>query len=220
MIGFSNLPIIGIIRGVADDDLPGTLQAALAGGLDTIEITLNTPNAIELIKEAAQWASSISPRQLTVGAGTVCSLTEAQAAVAAGASFIVSPLTDVPMINWCRQQAIPIFAGALTPTEVYRAWEAGASMVKVFPVGSVGGPQYIKELKGPFNEIKLLACGGVRPNNLKEYFEAGASAVAIGNSIFNNKWLLNGEVEKIRQASREYVEAYLSFRPLNGDSNS
>ena len=201
------LPIIGILRGVTEDSLSGTLQAATDSGLQTIEITLNTPNALALISKAVRLISD-NRAPLTIGAGTVCTLLEAQAAVTAGASFIVSPITDIPMITWCKQQNIPIYAGALTPTEVYRAWEAGATMVKVFPVGSIGGPEYIKQLKGPFNDIKLLACSGVRPDNLKTYFEAGASAVAIGNSVFKQEWMRAGEFKKIEQAAKKYMEAY------------
>jgi len=198
LLRFRELPLVGIIRGVTMDTLDGTLQAAVDGGLKTIEITLNTPNALKLIKTATTCS-------FTVGAGTVCTCDEAKAAVQAGAAFIVSPITDVSMITWCKKENIPIFAGALTPTEVYRAWEAGATMVKVFPVDSMGGPAYIKKLKGPLDNIDLLACSGVRPENLGDYFSAGASAVAIGGSIFKQEWIANGEYHKIKDAINKYM---------------
>ncbi|MFA5928423.1 MAG: bifunctional 4-hydroxy-2-oxoglutarate aldolase/2-dehydro-3-deoxy-phosphogluconate aldolase, partial [Candidatus Margulisiibacteriota bacterium] len=175
---FESLPIIGIIRSSSPEQVEGAVEAALSAGLQHIEITLNTPSALELIK-------TIKSRNfpgLTLGAGTVLSRQEAISAIEAGAEFIVSPIADQAMIAYCRHKSTPVFPGALTPAEIQQAWTSGANMVKVFPSASLGGAQYFKYLKGPFAEIKLLACGGVTPENMAEYFTAGASAIAIGNS--------------------------------------
>ncbi|MFH1428126.1 MAG: bifunctional 4-hydroxy-2-oxoglutarate aldolase/2-dehydro-3-deoxy-phosphogluconate aldolase [Candidatus Margulisiibacteriota bacterium] len=201
---FRKLPIIGIIRNVPSDSFEGTIEAAITGGLTTIEITLNTPGALKLIKTVAcKYSTTIN-----LGAGTVCTLAETEAAISAGASFIVSPLTDLSMIAFCKEKNIPIFPGALTPTEIYNAYQAGATMIKVFPVSIMGGPEYIKQLKGPFDNIQLLACGGVRPGNLAAHFKAGASAVAVGNTVFNPEWMLNEEYNKISESAHSFVEAY------------
>ena len=191
--------LLGIIRGATTDNIIPVIEAAIAGGIKELEITLNSPGALEQIALAA--------KRFPVGAGTVLNLNEAKAAIAAGAKFIVSPITDPDTIAFCRKKGIPIYPGALTPNEVYCAWELGATMVKVFPIKAVGGPDYIKELKGPFNEIKLLACGGVTPQNIKQYFTAGAAAVAVGSSVFNKELMASGQYAVIEQKIKELVAA-------------
>jgi len=191
--------ILGIIRGADKNNILEVISAAVAGGIDQLEITLNTPDALELIK--------IASKSREVGAGTVLNVKEAEAAVAAGAGFIVSPLTDLETIKYCKKNKIPVYPGALTPTEIWRAWEVGADMVKVFPIKLFGGPDYVRELKAPFNEIKILACGGVSPQNIKEYFKAGAAGVAVGNSVFNRELMGKRSFELIEQKARELVQA-------------
>jgi len=191
--------LLGIIRGSTKDNIIPIVEAALAGGLDQVEITLNTPDALSQIK--------IATKRFAVGAGTVLNVAEAKAALKAGAKFIVSPIIDPATIKFCRRNKIPIYPGALTPNEVYRAWELGTSMVKVFPVKSVGGPSYIRELKGPFKDIKLLACGGVTAQNIKEYFQSGAAAVAIGSSVFSPKLMAEGNYPEITARIKELVKA-------------
>jgi len=189
--------ILGIIRGANKDNIIPVIEAAISGGIKHIEITLNSPDALEQIK--------IASRKYEVGAGTVLSVKDAESAVKAGAKFIVSPIADPEMIKFCQKNKLPVYPGALTPTEVYRAWELGATMVKVFPVKSVGGPDYIKELKGPFYDIKLLACGGVNKENIKAYFAAGADAVAVGGSIFSRDLMNSGNFSEIEKKVRELV---------------
>jgi len=191
--------ILGIIRGATKENIIPVIEAALSGGIKHIEITLNSPDALEQIKTAS--------RKYEVGAGTVLSIKDAESAVKAGAKFIVSPIADPETIKFCLKNKIPIYPGALTPSEVYRAWELGATMVKVFPVKLVGGPEYIKELKGPFNDIKLLACAGVNAQNIKEYFAAGANAVAVGGSIFNKKLMDEGHYSEIEKRVRQLVNS-------------
>ena len=190
--------IIGIIRGANKENIENIIEAAVSGGLNTIEITLNTPDALELIRIAA--------KKWEIGAGTVLNLKEAKAAIKAGAKFIVSPITDPATIKYCKENNIAVYPCGVTPNEVYTAWKLGATMVKIFPAKLFGGPTYIKELKAPFNNIKLLACGGVTPQNIKEYFEAGVSAVAVGNSVFNKKWIDAGNFSAINIKAQEFAE--------------
>ncbi|MFA6169255.1 MAG: bifunctional 4-hydroxy-2-oxoglutarate aldolase/2-dehydro-3-deoxy-phosphogluconate aldolase [Candidatus Margulisiibacteriota bacterium] len=191
--------ILGIIRGATTDNILPVIEAAMAGGIKELEITLNSPNSLEQI--------AMATKRFPVGAGTVLNVRDAKAAVAAGASFIVSPITDPDTIAFCRKKGIPVYPGALTPNEVYCAWELGATMVKVFPIKAVGDPDYIKELKGPFNDIKLLACGGVTPQNIKQFFAAGAAAVAIGASVFNHELMNNGKFSEIEKKIKELMAA-------------
>jgi len=191
--------ILGIIRGANKKNIIPVIEAAVAGGLQSIEITLNSPDAIEMI--------SMASKHFEIGAGTVLNQKDAKMALEAGARFIVSPIIDPETIKYCLENGIIIYPGAVTPNEVLRAWELGATMVKIFPVKSFGGPAYIKELKGPFNQIKLLATGGVTAQNVKEFFAAGASAVAIGNSVFNPKLMEAGDFSSIRDKIHEIVNA-------------
>ncbi|MGE5279521.1 MAG: bifunctional 4-hydroxy-2-oxoglutarate aldolase/2-dehydro-3-deoxy-phosphogluconate aldolase [Deltaproteobacteria bacterium] len=199
---FRKRPVFGILRGIAPDILEPLLETLLAAGLDTVEITMNTPDAAGLIRRAAAFA----PKRLTVGAGTVLDAKNYQTARDAGASFIVMPTLEADVMARCVQDGVPAFPGALTPTEIYRAWRAGATMVKVFP-SDVFGPAYFKALKGPFRDVELLACGGVTPENIKEYFAAGAAAVSFGAGIFRKEWLARGDFKSIGEALRRFLAA-------------
>lgn len=189
---FKICPVIGILRGIDPDMIHPIAEISIASGLRAIEITMNTENAPSLIKSLIEATSG----RLAVGAGTVLSLKELKMALDAGASFIVSPVLVDEVAGYCVKEGIPFFPGALTPQEIFNAWRAGAAMVKIFPA-SVVGPAYFKEIKGPFNDIELLACGGVNALNIKDYFLNHASAVAFGTSIFKLELLKNREYQPI-----------------------
>ncbi len=147
---FRSAPIVGIIRQLSPDDVSQILPVYQAVGLKTVEITMNTPGAETMIRSALQQY----PVGLNIGAGTVCSETDLERALVAGAQFIVTPVINKNVIKRCVNEGVPIFPGAFTPSEIYRAWRLGASLVKVFPTTSLG-PEYIKDLKGPLNQIRL-----------------------------------------------------------------
>lgn len=163
---------------------------------------MNTKGATGLIKNAVMRYG----KQLMIGAGTVLTLKDLKDALRAGATFIVSPVVVPPVIQYCARHKIPVFPGALVPQDIYKAWQAGATMVKVFPA-SCFGPDYFKEIKGPFPEVELLACGGVTPKNLPTYFRNGASAVAVGSSVFRKDWLAAKEFHLIRNRIQAYLKA-------------
>ena len=198
---FLKKPVMGIVRGICDSDVEPLVEAVVSAGLETIEITMNTGGAAGLIKKARK----VSRGRLVVGAGTVLSMDDLKAALRAGASFIVTPVLVSDVALYCAKNKIPIFPGALTPTEIYAAWNAGATMVKVFPAG-VFGPVYFSEIKGPFASIKLLACGGVRPENMKEYFKAGADAVSFGASVFRKDLFGKKDYIAITGLVRRFIE--------------
>jgi len=176
---FEKLPVIGILRGIGPDKIEPLTEAVVSSGLKTIEITMNTPGAPDLIRHLIKAAKG----RLTVGAGTVLKEDDLKSALDSGATFIVMPTLESGIVDHCVKKKIPVFPGAFTPQEIYRAHESGATMVKVFPAKFLG-PAYIKEVKAPLDEVKLLACGGVRPDNVGEFFKSGASAVAFGGSVF------------------------------------
>lgn len=200
---FKELPILGILRGIEQDSVAPLVQAIVDAGLRTVEVTMNTEGAPRIIERMIEAADG----RLTVGAGTVLTENDLEVALGAGASFIVMPTAPPEVLRRCAERDVPAFPGALTPTEVYAAWSAGATMVKVFPAG-VFGPPYFKELKGPFDRVELLACGGVDAANVRSYFDAGASAVAFGSSIFRLEWLRRGAYERITEAIRRLIDAY------------
>lgn len=193
---------IAIARGLDEKTLFAAFNAVIKGGIKNLEITMNTDNAPELIKKA----DNEFKKEVQIGAGTVVTMNELDKALDAGAKFIVSPVVNIEMIQYCRDNKIPVFPGALTPTEIYSAWEAGATMVKVFPVSTLGGPDYIKNLKGPLNSVKLLATGGVRPENVLEYIEKGADGIGLGGQLFNKEWISAGEYYKITTAAESFLK--------------
>lgn len=196
------LPIIGILRGIEPDSVEPLTECMISSGLKTAEITMNTPGASELLRRMVKCAG----KRLTIGAGTVLSKDDLRSALDAGARFIVLPTLVRDVVEDCVKKDIPVFPGALTPQEIYDAWRAGATMVKVFPA-KFFGPSYIKEIKGPFGDIKLLACGGINPANINEFFQAGASAVAFGASVFKKEWLRKSDFDSIGDSIKALLRA-------------
>lgn len=202
---FELAPVIGILRGVTEESLQGVAEASIAGGLRFLEITLNTPNSYRLIEKAIERHT-----ELTIGAGTVLTVEDAEKAFDSGAQFIVAPDFDEGVAAFCLKNKLAYFPGALTPTEIQRAWKSGATMVKVFPASQMG-PDYIKQVKGPFNNVKLVAVGGVKPGNIQNYFDAGADAVALGGSIYSLERMENRKFSDIQKDIEEFMFEVKSF---------
>lgn len=198
---FEKQPVMGIVRGIEIEHTQPLIEAVIESGLKTLEITMNTPNAEKIIRLAVKAAN----KRLTLGAGTVLDMESLKQALYAGATFIVMPVLIKDVMEYCVKKDIPAFPGALSVQEIHDAWKAGASMVKVFPV-KFFGPEYLREVKAPLNEVKLLACAGVTPQNMNEYFSCGANAIAFGASVFRKDWLQNKEYSKISSSIRAYLQ--------------
>ncbi len=194
------VPVIGILRGVKSGFFGSLMEASFASGLQAIEVTMNTKDALQIVSSNL---SSV-PQGKLLGMGTVRNISEAEAAVDAGAMFLVTPNTDRAVIEFATSHSIPVIAGAFTPTEVYTAWSAGADMIKVFPC-SAFGPQYIRELRGPFDQIPLAAVGGVTRENVGEYFAAGAAAVGASTSLFGREAMDKRNLDKIAQNVNKFI---------------
>jgi 2-dehydro-3-deoxyphosphogluconate aldolase/(4S)-4-hydroxy-2-oxoglutarate aldolase len=164
---------------------------------------MNTPDAVRQLREAALVAEG----RLNVGAGTVTNLTILDQALAARASFVVTPTIEPKVVTACARHKIPVFPGALSPTEIVRAWELGATMVKVFPAESVG-PGYIRALKAPLPDIKLVPTGGVDLKTLPDFVKAGADAFGIGSPLFNRQRIESGDWMWVETQCREFAAAY------------
>ena len=200
---FKKKPILGILRGIEVDLIEPLVETVISAGLATLEITMNTAKAAELIRKSKQ----VGGQRLTLGAGTVLTQQDLKSALGSGASFIVLPVLVREVVGYCVKNKIPVFPGALTPQEIYQAHVSGATMVKVFPA-KFFGPEYFREVKGPFNKIELLACGGVTAENLNDYFTSGASAVTFGASIFRQDWLAAKDFKAIGQAVKSFISTW------------
>lgn len=208
---FKKQPLMGIVRGIELEQVEPLIEAVVASGLKTLEITMNTPGAGQLIRRAKK----IAQNQLMLGAGTVLDMYSLKTALDSGATFIVMPVLIRGVLAYCLKNKIPAFPGTLTPSEIYQAWREGATMVKVFPA-KLFGPEYFREIKGPFAEIELLACAGVTAENLRAYFACGASAVAFGASVFRKEWLEKKSYSRISSAIKAYLhELPFSYGPVS-----
>lgn len=183
---FYSMPLIGIMRGIPPDDIARILPVYHDAGLTSVEITMNSPGCEESIRNAvAAYGGKIN-----VGAGTVCTEEDLEKALQAGARFIVTPIVNFKVIERCKRSGTPIFAGAFTPTEMFNAWAAGADMVKVFPA-TMDGINYLKAVRGPLPQIKLLPTGGVDLDNCAAFMHAGASGLGIGSQLFHKNHIQN-----------------------------
>jgi 2-dehydro-3-deoxyphosphogluconate aldolase/(4S)-4-hydroxy-2-oxoglutarate aldolase len=200
--------IVPVVRARSADEALRVVDAILAGGIDIIELTMTVPGAPQVIAELTSRFKS----DVVVGAGTVLDRDIARTCIGAGAAFIVSPALDEPTLDVCRAEGIPVMPGALTPTEVVKAWKAGADVVKIFPCGAVGGASYIKALKAPLPHIDLMPTGGVSLTTAADFIKAGASAVGAGADLVDLALLREGKAELITEKARKYVEVIREAR--------
>ncbi len=201
-----NVPVIGILRGIEAGFFSEVMQASFEAGLQAIEVTMNTEQAEEIINSNRNQV----PAGKYLGMGTVRNIDEAKTAIEAGAMYLVTPNVNVDVIKYARSREIPVVAGALTPTEIYEAWSAGSDMIKVFPCSAMGGPQYISELRGPFDQIPLLAVGGVSAANLADYISAGVTAVGVGASLFGRRSLREKNIKDLSRNVKGFIKLYQS----------
>lgn len=199
--------LIGILRADDPSRLSDVLDTLFEAGMRCMEITLTTPDALDVIRLNVKRFGD----RAVIGAGSVLDSETARAALLAGAQFIVSPIVDEPTIQLARRYGAPILAGAFTPTEILRAWQAGADLVKVFPATQLG-PQYFKEVLAPLPQVKLVPTGGVRADNVADYLRAGAVAVAAGGALVSQQALQTGDLAAIRRSATEFINAVKSAR--------
>ncbi|MEP2689016.1 bifunctional 4-hydroxy-2-oxoglutarate aldolase/2-dehydro-3-deoxy-phosphogluconate aldolase [Maribacter dokdonensis] len=189
---YNSTPIVGIIRGLGIDTVRQIVKAYTVAEFYTIEVTMNTPHVAEIITELR-----LNYPDLNVGAGTVCNMADLDKAITAGAQFIVTPILDEEVVKKCVAKEIPIFPGAYTPTEIYRAWTLGASAVKIFPATQLG-TRFIKDVLAPLDEIKLMPTGGVSRQNIKSFFEAGVTGVGMGSSLFDKQMIKDNDFDSLQ----------------------
>ncbi|HEY7510607.1 MAG TPA: bifunctional 4-hydroxy-2-oxoglutarate aldolase/2-dehydro-3-deoxy-phosphogluconate aldolase [Vicinamibacteria bacterium] len=196
-----DLGLVPVVRAQSADEAVQAIDAILEGGVDVLEVTMTVPDAVPLIEKIARRFGGSA----VIGAGTVIDAETARACILAGAQFIVAPTTSVETIACCRRYSVPVLPGALTPTEVLAAWQAGADMVKVFPCSAVGGASYIKALKAPLPQVELVPTGGVNLETAADFIKAGASALGLGSDLVDVKALREGRASVISERAKKLV---------------
>ncbi len=198
----AEIGIVPVVRASSSREALIAAEAVCQGGISIVEITMTVPGAVEVIRELIKSSGS----EVLIGAGTVLDPETACRCLDAGAQFLVSPGLNLPTVEFAVREKVLIIAGALTPTEVITAWNAGADFVKIFPCGQVGGAKYIKALKGPLPQIPLVPTGGVNLNTAAEFIEAGAAALGIGGELVQADALKSGKSQIIVENARKFVE--------------
>jgi 2-dehydro-3-deoxyphosphogluconate aldolase/(4S)-4-hydroxy-2-oxoglutarate aldolase len=193
--------VIPVVRASSSAQALIAAQAVRDGGIPIVEITMTVPGALDVIRELRKASDS----NVLIGAGTVLNKKMAQDCVDAGAQFLVSPGLDVPSLEFAQKEGMLMLAGALTPTEVITAWNAGSELVKIFPCGQVGGAAYIKSLKGPLPQVPLVPTGGVNLNTAADFILAGAAALGVGGELVQADALKTGNASVIVENARKFL---------------
>jgi 2-dehydro-3-deoxyphosphogluconate aldolase/(4S)-4-hydroxy-2-oxoglutarate aldolase len=204
--------IVPVVRTTSADSAIRAIEAIYNGGIRAAEITMTVPGAVRALEKVADQFGD----RLVLGAGTVLDPETARVCMLAGAEFFVTPSLNVATIQMAKRYSKVICPGALTPTEIVAAWEAGADIVKVFPCGNMGGPRYIKALKGPFPQIDMIPTGGVNLETAGEFLKAGACAVAVGGELVDAKLIKEGRYDLIEERARQYLAAVRKAREEMG----
>src|SRR5437660_9321081 len=193
--------IVPVVRAASPREARMAADAVCEGGIPIVEITMTVPGAVDVIRELTKSGSS----DVLVGAGTVVNVEAARRCLEAGAQFLVSPGLNVQVVQLAVAEGKLMMAGALTPTEVITAWEAGSDFVKVFPCGQLGGAKYIKALRGPLPQVPLVPTGGVNLHTAAEFMEAGAAALGVGGELVQSDALRPGKPEVIVENARKFL---------------
>lgn len=201
--------IVAVVRADSGgEELSRVVEAVAAGGVQCIEVTMTTPGALQCIEIASR---NLAGSDALLGVGTVLDPETCRMAILAGAQYVVTPTLSIPVIQMARRYGKPIFAGAYTPTEILTAWENGADFIKVFPA-SIGGPDYIKALKGPLPQVPLVPTGGVELDNIGAFLKAGASALGVGGNLVSKKLVASRDYKGLTDNAKRFADAVRAAR--------
>jgi 2-dehydro-3-deoxyphosphogluconate aldolase / (4S)-4-hydroxy-2-oxoglutarate aldolase len=202
------LAVVPIIRTSSADSALAAVEAILEGGINCVEITMTVPKAVQVIEKVANAHGT----KVLVGAGTVLDPETARVCQLAGAQFLVTPSLNLRTIELAKRYSLPVFPGALTPTEIVTAWEAGADGVKVFPCSAVGGAKYIRALKAPFPQVELIPTGGVNLETIADFLAAGSTAVGVGGELVDAKSIETRNFDVVTARARQFREIVQKVR--------
>jgi 2-dehydro-3-deoxyphosphogluconate aldolase/(4S)-4-hydroxy-2-oxoglutarate aldolase len=193
--------VVAVIRADSSETLVEVAEAIRAGGVVCLEVTMTTPNALGVIEQAVRRLGE----QSIVGAGTVLDAETARAAILSGAEYIVSPILDLPTIQMAKRYGKAVIPGAFTPTEIVRAWESGADLVKVFPATKLG-PEFFKDMRGPLPQIPLTPTGGVTLENAADFIRAGAATLGVGSAMVKKDLISRKDYDGLTKLAQQFIE--------------
>jgi len=202
-----NIGLVPVLRAHSVAHALALADAIAAGGVTVLEVTMTVPGAIHVMRKLAEDRPDI-----LVGAGTVLDPETARLCILEGAKFVVSPAFNPATIDMCHRYSIAVLPGALTPTEIINAWQAGADVVKVFPASAMGGASYLKSLKAPLPQVELIPTGGVSLSTAEQFLHAGAFALGVGADLVDHKAMAEGRPEAITETARKYLDIVHKFR--------
>jgi 2-dehydro-3-deoxyphosphogluconate aldolase/(4S)-4-hydroxy-2-oxoglutarate aldolase len=208
MANLTQVGVVPVVRAESADNVVRAVEALLEGGIPVAEITMTVPGAVMVIARC----SAHFGERVTLGAGSVTSAAICSEVIDAGSVFVVTPVFKAAVIEVCKRRDVCVIAGALTPTEIFAAWEAGADVVKVFPAKAMGGAAYLRMVHEPLPHIPLTPTGGVTLETLADYFKAGAPFVGAGGDLVNKKAIDSGDAWAITERARQYVAAIRAAR--------
>jgi 2-dehydro-3-deoxyphosphogluconate aldolase/(4S)-4-hydroxy-2-oxoglutarate aldolase len=208
MANLTQAGVVPVVRAESADNVVRAVEALLEGGIPVAEITMTVPGAVMVIARC----SAHFGERVTLGAGSVTSAAICSEVIDAGSVFVVTPVFKAAVIEVCKRRDVCVIAGALTPTEIFAAWEAGADVVKVFPAKAMGGAAYLRMVHEPLPHIPLTPTGGVTLESLADYFKAGVPFVGAGGDLVNKKAIDSGDAEAITERARQYVAAIRAAR--------
>lgn len=207
--------IIPVVRSSSLAQASEIADALIEGGISVLEITMTVPGAIRLIEQLATRYSE----QIVVGVGTVLDAETARVCTLAGAQFVVSPALNIELIEACRRYSVTVISGALTPTEIVAAWQAGADAVKIFPCDAMGGANYLKALKTPLPNIEMIPTGGVSLANAADFVKAGAMAIGVGGELVDLQAMRENRPQIVTDKARKFLEIVRQTRALMSSEN-
>ncbi len=199
--------VIAILRTKSSDQLIAAAEAIHQGGVRAIEVTMNTPGALNVIAEAHKQFGG----QVLFGAGTVLDPESARAAILAGADFVVAPTLNLEVVRLCNRYNIPVMPGCYTPTEMLTAWEAGADFVKLFPA-EAGGPALVKAILAPLPQLQIVPVGGVDLNSAAAFIRSGAAALGVGGSLINQSLLDSANFPELTRRAAAFIQEVIKGR--------
>ena len=202
--------LVPVLRAESEEQALALASAIAAGGVTVLEVTMTVPGAIRVMRRLAEERPDI-----LIGAGTVLDPETARMCLLEGAQFVVSPALNVKTIEMCHRYGVAVLPGALTPTEIVTAWEAGADVVKIFPASALGGAKYLKSVKAPLPQVEMIPTGGVSQSTAAEFLEAGAFALGVGADLVDLKAIAQGRPETITENARKYLAIVRKFRDPN-----
>ena len=207
LAAMKRIGLVPVLRADSIDQALALAEAIAAGGVTVLEITMTVPGAVHVMRRLAETRPDI-----LIGAGTVLDPETARMCILEGAQFIVSPALNMATIDMCHRYSIAVLPGALTPTEIVTAWQAGADVVKIFPASAMGGASYLKSIKAPLPQIELIPTGGISLTTAEDFLKAGAYALGVGVDLVNTKAMAGGRPETVTESARRYLAIVHKFR--------